>query len=180
MPLPRLAPALGVLVTLLASAGPAIAQDNLWLVSAGGGATNRWFALDVDDPIDAVELRVGWGRPLSRRLAWLVTLDHGSYELPGRPRASSWGLTPQLRYTRGRLLLDGGMGLMYNDIESEGYTYRYKWSPQVGVGVVFFRTTASEVTLSYSLVHYSHSRLTDRRNVGVNLNVFRLGVLWRR
>lgn len=180
MPLPRLAPALAVLVAALASTAAAIAQDHLWLVSAGGGATNRWFSLDVDDPIDAVELRAGWGRPLSGRLAWLVTLDHGGYQLPGRPRASSWGLTPQLRYTRGRLLLDGGMGLMYNDIESEGYTYRYKWTPQAGVGVVLYRTAAREVTLSHSLAHYSHSHLTDRRNVGVNLNVFRLGVLWRR
>lgn len=179
MPLPRLAPALGVLLAVLAAA-PATAQDNLWLVSAGGGATNRWFAMDVDDPINAVELRAGWGRPLSPCLAWLVTLDWGGYELPGRPRASSWGLTPQLRYTRGRLLVDGGMGLMYNDIETVGYTYRYKWTPQAGVGVVLSRTPASEVTLSYSLVHYSHSLLTDRRNMGINLNVFRLGVFWRR
>ncbi|MEP0775749.1 MAG: acyloxyacyl hydrolase [Acidobacteriota bacterium] len=179
MPLPRLSPVLGVLLALLAAA-PATAQDNLWLVSAGGGATNRWFSLDVDDPIDAMELRAGWGRPLSARLAWLVTLDHGSYALPGRPCASSWGLAPQLRYTRGRLLLDGGIGLMYNDIESKGYTYRYKWTPQAGVGVHLFRTAAMELTLSYSLVHYSHSLLTDRRNMGINLNVFRLGVLWRR
>lgn len=180
MPSIRLAAAFGALVSCMVFVGSAIAQDHLWLVSAGGGATNRWFALDVDDPIDVVELRAGWGRPLSEQAAWLVTLDYGGYELPGHRRASSWGLTPQLRYTRGLFVLDGGMGLMRNDIQSEGYTYRYKWTPQAGVGVRVYRTAASEVILSYSLVHYSHSKLTDRRNVGINLNLFRLGVLWRR
>lgn len=134
----------------------------------------------MDEPIDALELRAGWGRPLSPRLAWLVTLDLGSYDIAGRPRATSVGLTPQLRYTRGALLVDGGMGLMRNNIESEGYTYRYKWTPQAGIGVRLRRTATSEVTLSYSLVHYSHSKLTHQRNVGINLNMFRLSVLWLR
>lgn len=176
----RLAAASCALCACLAAAPPAAAQENLWLLSAGAGATNHWFSLDVDEPIDVLELRAGWGRPLSPRLAWLITLDYGSYDIAGRPRSSSLGLTPQLRYARGLLVLDGGLGLMRNDIESVGYTYRYKWTPQAGVGVRLRRTATSEVTLSYSLVHYSHSKLTHRRNVGINLNVFRLSVFWLR
>ncbi len=172
--------ALGALCFYLAVVTPAPAQQNLWLASLGAGATNHWFSLDVDEPIDVLEVRAGWGRPLSPRLAWLLTLDLGAYHTPGHLRTSSVGLTPQLRYTRHRLVIDGGLGLMRNDIESEGYTYRYKWTPQAGVGVRLHHTDASEVTLSYSLVHYSHSKLTHRRNVGINLNVFRLSVLLKR
>jgi hypothetical protein len=48
----------------------------------------------------------------------------GAYDTPGRPRSTSAGLTPQLRYTCQRLVIDGGLRLMRNDIEGEGYTSR--------------------------------------------------------
>lgn len=165
---------------LAAAAPPAAQPSQLWLASLGAGATNRWFARDVDEPIDAAELRLGWGRPISPRLAWLVTLDAGRYQLPDRPAATSWGITPQLRYTRGRLVAEGGMGVMSNDIASPGYTYRYKWTPQAGLGVRLAATPTHEVSLSWSLVHYSHSKLSQRRNVGINLNIFRLAILLHR
>ena len=50
----------------------------------------------------------------------------------------------------------------------------YKWSPQAGVGFKVMETEKISLVVMYALTHFSHSFLSEKRNVGINANNVRV------
>lgn len=98
-------------------------------------------------------------------------------------RDGSWGgdfgFTPLLKisYPLGPVLfyLEGGAGMIWENIDSPTYAHRFNFSPQAGAGldIRIYRTCA--LTLAYRFRHTSNAGLYAE-NPGVNSNFFLLGL----
>lgn len=91
------------------------------------------------------------------------------------------GVTPLLKlsYPFGRVLgyLEGGAGLVWEDIDSPTYAHRFNFSPQVGVGFDIKLFGGYALSLAYRFRHTSNAGLY-KENPGVNSNFFLIGVMY--
>ncbi len=91
------------------------------------------------------------------------------------------GVTPLLKlsYPFGRVLgyLEGGAGLIWENIDSPTYAHTFNFSPQVGVGFDIQLFGGYALSLAYRFRHTSNAGLY-KENPGVNSNFFLIGVMY--
>lgn len=142
------------------------------------GNTNRWFKNHIEDSITVEEISGAFGRRVRDGIDVLVSLDLHAYKVENKNTFYSVGITPRIRFTRGRFFLEGGLGMMVNNIAIEGFEYRYKWSPQARIGIWLLERETYHMMASYTLSHYSHSLLSERQNVGINTNSVEISIVF--
>ena len=152
------------------TASTARAGDRFFQWTGGVGYTNDWFDHDVCEDIMVYQASGAWGFSMSASWDFLLSLDIQRYDVENDDTYYSYGVTPRFRFREGRFIAEGGIGLMRHDVPIEGFSYRNKWSPQIRVGWMIHEQDSQCILLSYTLAHYSHSMLTDRRNIGLNTN----------
>ncbi|MGQ9919962.1 MAG: acyloxyacyl hydrolase [Desulfobacca sp.] len=91
------------------------------------------------------------------------------------------GVTPLLKlsYPFGRVLgyLEGGAGLIWENIDSPTYAHTFNFSPQVGVGFDIQLFGSYALSVAYRFRHTSNAGLY-KENPGVNSNFFLIGVAY--
>ena len=96
-------------------------------------------------------------------------------------RGWDFGVTPLLKlsYPFGRVLgyLEGGAGLIWENIDSPTYAHTFHFSPQVGVGFDIHLFGGYALSLAYRFRHTSNAGLY-KENPGVNSNFFMIGVMY--
>jgi opacity protein-like surface antigen len=91
------------------------------------------------------------------------------------------GFTPLLKisYPMGRVLtyIEGGAGVVWENIDSISYAHCFNFSPQVGAGVDIKLINNFALSLAYRFQHTSNAGLYAE-NPGVNSNYFMIGVAY--
>jgi opacity protein-like surface antigen len=91
------------------------------------------------------------------------------------------GFTPLLKvsYPMGRVLayIEGGAGMIWENIDSPTYAHTFNFSPQVGAGFDIKVIDNYALTLAYRFRHTSNAGLYPE-NPGVNSNMFMLGLTY--
>lgn len=91
------------------------------------------------------------------------------------------GATPLLKlsYPFGRVLayLEGGAGLIWENIDSPTYAHTFNFSPQIGVGFDIKLFGGVALSLAYRFRHTSNAGLY-KENPGVNSNFFMIGAAY--
>lgn len=129
----------------------------------------RWgvFLTQPDNPILG-KLR------LSFLLEGLVGSMHSKHE-------TGWdiGFTPLLKvsYPMGRVLcyIEGGAGIIWENIDSPTYAHTFNFSPQVGAGIDIKLIGNYALSVAYRFRHTSNAGLYAE-NPGVNTNFIMVGV----
>jgi hypothetical protein len=156
------------------------AAERFWQLSLSGGVTNHWFENDIDDRIHSAELTGGIGWTLKPHLELLLTADLHNYRIEAFGDARSFGLTPRIRWRRPRIYAEFGLGVMVNDIPLEAFKNTLKWSPQTRLAWRLNHSGSMDWWMISTFSHYSHSMLSQRRNVGINTHSFGLAVTFGR
>ncbi|MBW1953135.1 MAG: acyloxyacyl hydrolase [Deltaproteobacteria bacterium] len=84
------------------------------------------------------------------------------------------GFTPLLKFTyplgnKVLVYLEGGAGIIFENIDSEAFAHTFNFSPQAGVGVDFHLTGGYALTLAYRFRHSSNASLySDNPSFDVN------------
>ena len=91
------------------------------------------------------------------------------------------GFTPLLKisYPLGRILgyIEGGAGVIWENIDSISYAHCFNFSPQVGAGVDIKLVKNYALSLAYRFRHTSNAGLYAE-NPGVNTNLFMIGLAY--
>ena len=91
------------------------------------------------------------------------------------------GFTPLLKisYPLGRVLgyIEGGAGVIWENIDSISYSHCFNFSPQVGAGVDIKIFKNYALSLAYRFRHTSNAGLYAE-NPGVNTNFFMIGLVY--
>ena len=91
------------------------------------------------------------------------------------------GFTPLLKisYPIGRVLgyIEGGAGVIWENIDSISYSHCFNFSPQVGAGVDIRIVKNYALSLAYRFRHTSNAGLYAE-NPGVNTNFFMIGLAY--
>ena len=91
------------------------------------------------------------------------------------------GFTPLLKisYPMGRVLtyIEGGAGIVWENIDSISYAHCFNFSPQIGAGVDIKIINNFALSLAYRFQHTSNAGLYPE-NPGVNSNYFMAGIAY--
>lgn len=119
--------------------------------------------------------------PVLGRLRLSLVLEGILGSITDHNRGWEIGMTPLLKlsYPFGRILgyLEGGAGLIWENIDSPTYAHTFNFSPQIGVGFDINLFGGYALTLGYRFRHTSNAGLY-RENPGVNSNFFLIGLAY--
>ncbi|MFP3868148.1 MAG: acyloxyacyl hydrolase [Desulfobacteraceae bacterium] len=92
------------------------------------------------------------------------------------------GFTPLLKFTyplgnRALVYLEGGAGIIFENIDSEAFAHTFNFSPQVGVGVDIHLTGGYALTLAYRYRHSSNASLYSE-NPSFDINFIHCGLAY--
>lgn len=92
------------------------------------------------------------------------------------------GLTPLLRYnfitgTRWVPFFTGGAGVTLTDIGGPDLGSVFQFDPQAGIGTDYFIRQNTALTFEYRWLHVSNAGI-QRPNLGVNTQMFTVGIAW--
>lgn len=92
------------------------------------------------------------------------------------------GFTPLLKFTyplgnKVLAFLEGGAGIIFENIDSEAMPHTFNFSPQVGVGVDIHLTGGYALTLAYRYRHSSNADLYSE-NPGFDVNFVHFGIAY--
>jgi hypothetical protein len=97
-------------------------------------------------------------------------------------RNTGWemGFTPLLKFTyplgnKILVYLEGGAGIIFENIDSEAFAHTFNFSPQAGVGLDFHLTRGYALTLAYRYRHSSNASLYSD-NPGFDVNFVHIGL----
>jgi lipid A 3-O-deacylase len=157
-------------------------------LGVGGGFAGHEFGGVV--PHDLVLGRIYYGLMLSDVVGknWFF---RGNWEILGelfgggqtRPENGyAVGVAALLRYnfatgTRLMPFVDAGVGATATDIGNPDLGSIFEFNLQCGVGLNYFWRENSALTFQYRLIHFSNAGI-KRPNLGVNENMFYLGMSW--
>ncbi len=119
--------------------------------------------------------------PVLGRLRLSLVLEGIIGSITDHNRGWDIGITPLLKvsYPFGRILgyIEGGAGLIWENIDSPTYAHSFNFSPQIGVGFDINLFGGYALTLGYRFRHTSNAGLY-RENPGVNSNFFLIGLAY--
>jgi lipid A 3-O-deacylase len=157
-------------------------------LSVGGGFAGHEFGGVV--PHDLVLGRIYYGLMVSDVVGkgWFY---QGNWEIlaeffgGGQTRPENGyvvGLAPLLRYnfatgTRLMPFVDAGAGVTATDIGHPDLGSVFEFNLQCGIGINYFWCENSALAFQYRLIHFSNAGI-KRPNLGVNENMFYLGMSW--
>ena len=119
--------------------------------------------------------------PVLGRLRLSLLLEGLVGSITDHNRGWDFGLTPLLKlsYPFGRILgyVEGGAGLIWENIDSPTYAHTFNFSPQIGVGFDIRLLGGYALSLGYRFRHTSNAGLY-KENPGVNSNFFLIGLAY--
>jgi len=119
--------------------------------------------------------------PLLGRLRLSLILEGLLGSITDHNRGWDIGITPLLKlsYPFGRVLgyVEGGAGLIWENIDSPTYAHAFNFSPQIGVGFDIRLIGGYALSLGYRFRHTSNAGLY-KENPGVNSNFFLIGLAY--
>ncbi len=119
--------------------------------------------------------------PILGRLRPSIILEGVLGSITDHNRGWDIGITPLLKlsYPMGRVLayIEGGAGIIWENIDSPTYAHAFNFSPQIGVGVDINVWGGYALSLAYRFRHTSNAGLYAE-NPGVNTNFFMIGLAY--
>ncbi|UCH21629.1 MAG: acyloxyacyl hydrolase [Deltaproteobacteria bacterium] len=154
-----------------------------WGFSVGYG-DNFHIGHDVTEDVAFYFLTHFWGRVLKN---WS---DGGSLEFVAEGFLSfvqqdsvdryAIGVTPLIAYNLkdfGKVIpfLELGLGILYTDLDPEGFGSRFDFTPQAGFGLRYRIGHGKFLKFSYRIHHVSNADI-DEDNLGIDSHLFSVGI----
>ncbi len=181
-----LGPILSILtlwVTFVIAEEPFQKDVTEWGLSGGFG-DNFHINKNVDEDIEFFFLTPSWGRIIKKysgsRSLEFVLEGFLSYVREDSKDRYAVGSTPLFLYNfknfkRTFPFLELGIGILYTDLNPEGFGSNFNFTPQAGIGIRYKIAHDRFMKFSYRYHHISNAG-TDKNNRSIDSNFFIMGI----